>query len=293
MSSEPHRTGPARRPPRALTLVRDPAPEELATPIDWTPWHLASADDEGQTPLCGLLVETLRSSLEVHLSTLGRNSTFVGVDPFFAWVEQDPLVRISPDLYTLREPPREPWPRIFETWRGHPPPEFALELVTDAWEGWERQAEDLPAKYTLLGTRELVVVDVEAAAGGAAAPRIPLEVYRREADGAFVRIYRGPGLARLETIDAWLVVRKAGPHDGFLRLARDAAGTDIVPTEGEHSLAEKRRGDEEKQRGDEEKRRADEEKRRGDEEKRRGDAETRRADELAAERARLRARGGG
>jgi hypothetical protein len=62
-------------------------------------------------------------------------------------------------------------------------------------------------------------------------------------DGAFVRVYRGPGPARLDRIDAWLLVRKASPRDGFLRLARDAVGTDIVPTWEEDIPIQRARAD--------------------------------------------------
>lgn len=108
-SGAPHRR--ATRPPRALSLVRDPAPEDVGAASDWTPWHLDWDDDEGQTLLCGMLIQTLRSSLALHGRDLGKKDVFVGSDAFFAWVPHDPLIRITPDLCTLREHPRPPWPR--------------------------------------------------------------------------------------------------------------------------------------------------------------------------------------
>jgi hypothetical protein len=252
----------ALRPPRALSLVREPAPEEVGAAIDWTPWHLEWDDDVGQSFEHCDVVETVSSSLRVRLAELGKHETYAGVDVFFAWVEEAPLVRVSPDVFTLPGGRPEPMPRMVETWRpGHRPPVFALEVVSD---DWRKDYEDAPAKYALLGAEELVIFDADAARGEARLPRVPLQVFRRDRDGAFVCVHRGPGPARAETIDSWLCARATKDPTQLLRIARDPAGTDIVPTEGEDRLAERQRAD----------------------------AERQRADELAAEVARLRARQG-
>ena len=267
------------RPPRALSLVRDPAPEDVGAAIDWTPWHLEWDDDVGQSLEQDDVVDAVRSSLRVRLAELGRGETRVGNDAFFAWVEEAPLVRVSPDVYTLEGGAPDPLPRMIETWRpGHRPPVFALEVVSD---DWKKDYEDAPAKYTLLGAEELVIFDADAARGSARPPRVPLQVFRRDHDGAFVSVYRGAGPARAERIDSWLVVRPGEKAARLLRLARDAAGTDLVPTAHE-------RADEANRRADEANRRADAEKRSATEANRRADEEKRRADALEAELAHLR-----
>ena len=279
MSSSPLSAPAAalRRPPRALTLVRDPRPEEIGATIDWSAWHLEQEDDVGQSFEQDKVVQTVCSSLRVRLAELGRAETWVGVDVFFAWVAEAPLVRVSPDVFTLPGPAPDPLPRMAQTWLpGQLPPVFALEVVSD---DWKKDYEDAPAKYALLGVEELVIFDADAARGDARLPRVPLQVFRRDRDGAFVRVYRGPGPARAETIDAWLVARPTKDPTRMLRLARDAGGQDEIPTEGEGMEAQARRADDEKQRADDEKQRADDEKQRADDEKQRAEEANRRADD--------------
>jgi hypothetical protein len=127
---------------------------------------------------------------------------------------------------------------MWQTWLpGHEPPRWALEIVSD---DWKKDYEDNPPKYAQLGTRELVIFDPYAAElgpnGNGSQARTPLQVYRRGADGAFVRVHRGNGPAHSEEIGAWLVVRREGGV-ADLRIARDAAGADLVPTALERSRA--------------------------------------------------------
>ncbi len=272
---------PAARPPRALSLVRDPLPEEIGAPIDWSAWHLTDEDDVGQSPEQDHVVRTVASALEERFRELRRDEQWIGVDAFFAWVREAPLVRVSPDVYTLAAHPGEPLPKSFQTGLpGRTPPIFALEIVSDEW---KEDYDDGPQKYALLGASELVVFDADAARGDARPPRVPFQVFRRTADGAFVQAHRGAGPVRAETIDSWLVATATHDTNRLLRLARDAAGADLVPTSRERADAEAQRADDGNRRADEEKRRADEEKRRADEEKRRADEEKHRADALAAE----------
>jgi len=239
----------AARPPRALALVREPRPEEIGAPIDWSAWRLAWEDDVGQSPEQDVISRTFESALEQWLDERGRAGSWVGRDAFFAWLEHEPLVRVSPDVYTLALPPPTPLPRMFETWRpGQTPPVFALEVVSD---DWKKDYDTGPAKYALLGARELVIFDADALRGPTRPGRVPLQIFRREDDGAFVRTYAGPGPARAETLGAWLVTTASGDPSRLLRLSRDAAGEDLVPTAAERVSMERRRADEQARRADE------------------------------------------
>ena len=86
---------------------------------------------------------------------------------------------------------------MWQTWLpGHRPPRWAVEIVSD---DWKKDYEDNPLKYAQLGARELVIFDPDAAlTSDRRGVRVPLQVYRRDADGAFVRVYRGEGPARSE-----------------------------------------------------------------------------------------------
>lgn len=186
------------------------------------------------------------------LTELARERSWEGIhiagDQFFAWIEEEPLVRVSPDVYLLDDPPPPPLPRMWETWKpGVSPPRFALEVVSGDDrnpQSWRKDYDDSPGKYAQLGTSELVIFDPEAACGRTSAKeRVALQVYRREADGSFVRVYAGEGPSRSEELDVHLVVVREGPVTR-LRAARDATGRDLVPTteearhEAEQKLAE-------------------------------------------------------
>ncbi|MGK4002684.1 Uma2 family endonuclease [Sorangium sp. So ce1036] len=258
-------------------VVHDPAPEEVGAPVDWSAWYLTDEDDMGESVEQGEIIRILLSCLSELLAERGITTLYCGGDHFFAWVRGEPLVRVSPDVYLLEDPPPPPRPKMWQTWLpGHRPPRWAVEIVSDEW---KKDYEENPPKYAQLGVRELVIFDPEAALSpDRRGVRVPLQVYRRDADGAFVRVYRGDGPARSEEVDAFLVVgRERGAVR--LRIARDAAGADLVPTTEEAKRA-----------AEEAKRAAEEAKRAAEEAKRAADARAAAADQraLAAEE-RLRA----
>jgi hypothetical protein len=216
------------RPPRALNVVRDPKANEVGARIDWSRWYLTDEDDMGEGCEQGAIIRTAVSSLEQWGRTRGWQNVYIAGDQFFAWIREEPLVRVSPDVYLLDDPPPPPLPASWKTWLpGHRPPRFALEIVSD---DWRKDYDDNPPKYAQLGARELVIFDPEAVLRpGGHRRRVPLQVYRREADGSFVRVYKGKGPASSQEIQAWLVPRhEAGAVR--LRVACDEAGVEIVPT---------------------------------------------------------------
>ena len=219
---------PRGRPPRAL-VVLDPPPEEVGAPVDWSAWYLTDEEDMGEGAEQHDIIAVVEAVLKELARERGWEDVRVAGDQFFAWVPEEPLVRVSPDVYLLDDPPPPPLPASWQTWcEGHGPPRFAVELVSGDEEHparWRKDYEEGPAKYAQLGTSELVVFDPEAGAGRAAGERVPLQVFRRDADGTFVRVYTGAGPARSEELDAWLVVVRQGPV-ARLRVARDAAGRD-------------------------------------------------------------------
>ncbi|MBI4612955.1 MAG: Uma2 family endonuclease [Planctomycetes bacterium] len=222
------------RPPRIVTVVRSPG-EDLGPEIDWSSWYLTDEEDMGERPEQN---EVIRLFVDV-LRQLGRerswgDSMYVGSDAFFAWLPAEPLVRVSPDVYLLEGPPPAPLPPSWQTWRpGHRAPILAVEVVS---EDWQKDYEEGPEKYAALGARELLVFDPKAAGdkvGGR--DRTPLQVFHRTDEGLFVRRYHGPDPAYLRTLDLYAVV-SLDPTGPRLRLARDAAGRELVPT-GEEAQA--------------------------------------------------------
>ena len=236
------------RVPRALNVVRDPSPEDLGSRIDWSSWYLTDQEDMGESNEQSLIIALLRSSLGVLVRQRGWEHVYVGSDQFFAWIEAEPLVRVSPDIYLLDNPPPAPLPDSWQTWLGHAPPRFAVEVVSgrDSHpKSWRKDYEDSPQKYAQLGTQELVIFDPQRVTGQATRHgRVPLQLYRREADGAFVRTYAGDGPVESDVLGAWLLVTRDG-RAARLRIARDPLGHELVPTEAEETASERARADDE------------------------------------------------
>ncbi|AUX27475.1 hypothetical protein SOCEGT47_080660 [Sorangium cellulosum] len=226
----------ARRAPRALVL-RDLSPDEASAVIDWSGWHLPDGAERPGRAERAEVVRLLLSVLTQLARERGWTDWYAGGDHPFAWVRGEPLVRVLPDLYVLDHRPVPPLPRQWQTWLdGHRPPRFALEIVTG---DWRRVYEEAPAKYWQLGCFELLLFDPEAAAARAplSEERVPLQLYRREPDGTFLRVHAGADPVRVEALDAHLVVLKDGPHPA-LRVARTSRATDLVPAAEEALRAE-------------------------------------------------------
>ncbi|UQA61134.1 Uma2 family endonuclease [Polyangium aurulentum] len=225
-SSPSAKTGRLRRP--LALVVREPDPEEIGARVDWSAWYLTDEEDMGEGCEQGEIIRILLSCLGQLAAERGWQNVLIAGDNFFAWVKDEPLVRVSPDVYLLDEPPPPPLPKMWETWQpGHRPPRFAVEIVSD---DWKKDYEDNPPKYAQLGCRELVIFDPEAALKpDRKGTRVPLQVYRRDEDGAFVKVYRGDGPVYCEQIGAHLATRREGATVR-LRVARDGAGTSLVPT---------------------------------------------------------------
>lgn len=226
---------PARR-PRAL-VVRDLTPEQATSPVDWSSWYLTEEEDMGESSEQGEIIRLLLSCLSEWAREQGWSRRYCGSNQFFAWIEREPLVRVSPDVYVIDDPPAPPLPRMWQTWLpDHRPPRFAVEVVS---EDWKKDYDENPLKYAQLGVRELVIFDPDALQLKSPGERVPMQLYRRGEDGAFVRIDAGSGPVYSEELAAYLVVRKEGTV-ARLRLARDSAGSELVPAVEEARQAAER-----------------------------------------------------
>jgi Uma2 family endonuclease len=201
-------------------------PEEADRPIDWSSWYLTDEEDMGESAEQGEIIRAMISALEHLAEERGWTGVYCGGDQFFAWVPSEPLVRVSPDIYLLDDPPSRPFPSSWQTWLpGHRPPRFAVEVVS---RDRQKDYEVGPLKYAQLGVKELVIFDPGMVSGSGLSQRIPLQLYRRNRVGAFLRIYAGPGPVHSAELDAHLVVQR---EEGMmLRISRDASGQDLVPT---------------------------------------------------------------
>ncbi len=174
----------------------------------------------GESTEHSITIRLLLAALIELARERGWTDRLVAGDQFFGWVPAHPLVRISPDVYILDNPPA-PYPKSFQTWlAGHAAPRFAVEVVSD---DWTKDYDDNPPKYDQLGTRELVLFDPDAVQRPRGR-RVALQVFRRDAAGALTFVASGPGPVHSAELDAWLVVGQ----NARLHISRDAAGTDLV-----------------------------------------------------------------
>lgn len=222
------RPKPPGRRPTAL-VMRDISPEEARKPVDWSAWYLTDEEDMGESCEQGDIIRVALSSLNTLAQERGFGPHYFGADAFFAWVDGEPLVRVSPDLYLIFDPPAPPLPKSWQTWLpGHKPPRWAAEIVS---EDWKKDYEEAPLKYAQLRANELLIFDPEMVprAPEARGKRVPFQMYRRSDDGAFVLAYSGDGPVWSEELSVFFFARVEGGAVR-LRLSRDQEGKRVVLT---------------------------------------------------------------
>lgn len=163
-----------------------------------------------------------------------RKPAMVAANLACRWNEQKPAVGVDPDIALIEPaPPDADHLTSLLTWRsGHVPPRFAIEVVSES--NPYKDYDMAPAKYALLGTRELVVFDPEHRGATSNGGPFTLQVWRlgrtseaeaQEPDVQMTRVFAGDGPAKSEELNAWLVV--VGDK---LRLADDPEGRSLWPT---------------------------------------------------------------
>lgn len=175
----------------------------------------------------GEIIRLLLACLDAHAVERAWADRYWAGDQFFAWLPEAPLVRVSPDVYVIDDPPPPPLPASWQTWLpGHSAPRFAVEVVS---EDWQKDYDAVPSKYDALGCRELVIFDPDALLGTTTiATRVPLQHFSRTADG-WRCVARGASAVWCDTIEASVVAVRVGAC-ARLRLGRDREGRDLVPT---------------------------------------------------------------
>ncbi|MBX3192018.1 MAG: Uma2 family endonuclease [Labilithrix sp.] len=182
----------------------------------------------GQTTLhfdlCAALLQILRDAV-------GRDHT-VGADQFVYFNAASPRRCVAPDAFVKLGAPRAHF-ASWKTWeRGVP--ELAVEILSnsDATEMWT--LEEKLVRYHELGVRELIVFDADQPAGSR------LRAFDRLDDDLVERVVEGDRTPCV-TIDLHFVVAPLADIVAALRVARDAAGRDLIPTHDEaHRRADER-----------------------------------------------------
>jgi hypothetical protein len=157
-----------------------------------------------------------------------ENRAMIGSEQFVYWDATDPSACLAPDVFVRLGLPDENF-RSWKTWeRGAP--HIAVEIVSPSDADSESWAEKL-AKYHRLGIGELVRFDADE-------PSSPLRVWDYVEGDLVERELAPSSVAECAPLGLWWTVREDAELGLVLRLSRDAAGRDLLPTERDLREAE-------------------------------------------------------
>ncbi len=159
----------------------------------------------------------LRTALYLLLKLAFAESASIGCDQFVYWDPTDPRQCLAPDAFVRLGTPDHLF-RVWKIWeRGSP--ELGVEIVSESDPPWNQTL----ARYRQAGFSEVVrfdPTDLER----------PLAVWDRQGTELVERVLDDPLRARSVTLDHWWVVVPDPKLGAMLRLARDARGSELLPT---------------------------------------------------------------
>ena len=186
----------------------------------------------GEDMLQRWIMELLRPLLQGWLTRRGIKA-FVGADQFIYWRQHDAHARVAPDIYVLPGVDPHTHVRTWKLWLDRVVPSFAFEITS---QDWEKEYFDVPARYSDLGVRELVIFDPwsEERIEG-----IRWQVFRRVGKRGLVRVEASRSdRVRSKVLGCWLRAVGKG-QDTRVRVAVGSRGEDLVLTAEEAERAAK------------------------------------------------------
>lgn len=231
-------------------------------------------------PVCEEMPETnrhleLRTLLYQLLKHELAERATVGSDQFVYYDPTSAKRKLAPDAFVKLGEPHRPF-RVWKTWR-RGAPEVAVEVVSDSDEGdeeWEIKLE----RYRAAGIEEVVRFDPDDVVR-------PIRVWDHMEGDLVERALPEDGVFTCTALGLYWVALPHPLFDQVLRLARDRAGKDLVPTPVEAEARARQNAERAQQ--DAERAQQDAERARQNEARARQEAEGSR-DALAAEVAELR-----
>ncbi len=207
----------------------------VLTVPETSPGWVLDDDEERmpESPLQVAICDLLKAILSYWCARRGADALVSG-NIALRWDKAHPSNGVDPDVYLVEPaPPLGLREKSLRTWvKGHHPPRVAVEVVSA--ETADVDYNDKPARYARSKTREVWVFDPLKLGPKTAGGPHRLQVWRRLPKVGLRRVYAGDGPARSEELGAWLVLTNEGMR---LRLADDAEGTRLWPTEAEVAWA--------------------------------------------------------
>jgi Uma2 family endonuclease len=151
------------------------------------------------------------------------------------WDEKNPRVGLDPDVCVLSPAPptSEDWTSL-RTWvEGHEPPPLAIEIVSHT--NPNKDYVKAAPKYAASGTGELWIFDPLLSGSTVAGGPYRLEVWLRNEESIFERVYCGDGPAFSPFLQAWLLPSDDGKR---LRISDDQTATKVWLTPEEAANAD-------------------------------------------------------
>jgi Uma2 family endonuclease len=207
-----------RRPPRVIFEVSEPGDD----------WEL-SDDQVPESRPHERRAASVFDQLDYMVERTGRDA-LVCRNLAIRWDEARPAIGVDPDVCLIEPTPPEGTDlESLLLWRPeHHPPLVAVEIVSAS--RVDKDYAQSPPKYAVNGTPELWVFDPGLVGPRGMGRRYRLQVWRREDNDDFRRVYAGDGPARSESFNAWIFVVNEGTS---LRIADDQEGTSWWTTRAE------------------------------------------------------------
>jgi len=162
----------------------------------------------------------------------GERSLRIASDLAVRWLQEHPRTGADPDVCVL-----EPAPADFDDlnslklWEpGRVPPRLAIEVVSTNFP--HKDYGRIQERYAAMGVEELVVFDPLLSGPRSLGGPVPLQLWRRDATGAFERVQFGADPVHSGVLDAWFI---ANGRD--LDISDDRLGKRCWLTGGERAEA--------------------------------------------------------
>lgn len=217
------------------------------------------------------IIEALRLVLRAWASR-ARIDALIASNVALRWEKARWKIGVDPDMTVYIPPPPdgEHTSSVCLWEPGHAPPRIAVEVVSRSTA--TKDYVTAPDQFAASGTTELWVFDPKRYGPKVHGGPFRLQLWRRDEHGTFRQLYRGDGPCHSPELGAWLVITDEGMR---LRIADDAEGVHLWPTESERAQVEVERAEARREQAEAERERAEAE--RAEEQARREQAEAERA----------------